>query len=63
VLQQVELGEDAFAFACMLGGADGATLFMMVADWLGVDKMNELIQSRTGRVVAVPAPAAHAGWP
>ena len=63
VLQQVELGEDAFAFACMLGGADGATLFMMVADWLGVDKMNELIQSRTGRVVAVPAPAARAGWP
>jgi len=63
VLDQVELDEGAFAFACMLGGEDGTTLFMMVADWLGVDKMDELIRSRTGRVVAVPAPAAHAGWP
>ena len=63
VLQQIELGQDVFAFACMLGGEDGTTLFMMVANWFGIDKLDELIRSRTGRVVTAPAPAPHAGWP
>ena len=63
VLQQVDLGQDAFGFACMLGGADGTTLFIMVADWIGIDRLGELIGSRSGRVVTVPAPAPHAGRP
>lgn len=33
VLQRIEL--DEFCFACMLGGDDGKTLFMLVAAWRG----------------------------
>jgi sugar lactone lactonase YvrE len=47
----------------MLGGDDGKTLFMMAAEWRGVEKMGELFQHRTGRVLTVSAPAAHAGRP
>jgi sugar lactone lactonase YvrE len=61
VLQQIELYQNCFA--CMLGGDDGTTLFMLVADWLGPDQMDALIRSRTGRVVTAPTPAPHAGWP
>jgi sugar lactone lactonase YvrE len=61
VLQRMTLG--AACFACMLGGDDGKTLFMMAAEWRGVEKMGELFQARTGRVLTVEAPAAHAGRP
>jgi len=61
VLLRMTLG--AACFACMLGGDDGKTLLMMTAEWRGVEKMGELFQARTGRVVTVSAPAAHAGWP
>lgn len=61
VLQRVVL--DAACFACMLGGDDGKTLLMMAAEWRGVERMGELFQARTGRVLAIEAPAPHAGWP
>lgn len=61
VIQRITL--DAACFACMLGGADGTTLFMMAADWRGIDRMGELFQARTGRVLTVEAPAPHAGRP
>jgi len=61
VLQRVVL--DAACFACMLGGDDGKTLLMMAAEWRGVERMGELFQARTGRVLTVEAPAPHAGWP
>lgn len=61
VLQRITL--DAACFACMLGGDDGKTLFMMAAEWRGVEKMGELFQARTGRVLTVEAPAPHAGRP
>jgi sugar lactone lactonase YvrE len=61
VLQRIEL--DAACFACMLGGDDGRTLFMMVADWQGIEKMGEMFQSRTGRVLTAAAPAPGVGWP
>lgn len=61
VLQRVTL--DAACFACMLGGADGKTLFMMAAEWRGVEKMRELFQARTGRVLTIEAPIPHAGRP
>jgi hypothetical protein len=47
----------------MLGGDDGRTLFMMVADWRGVEHMASLFGSRTGRVLTARAPAPHAGRP
>jgi len=61
VLERIEL--DKFCFACMLGGEDGRTLFMLVAEWRGMERMGELFQSRTGEVLTARAPAPHAGCP
>jgi len=61
VLQRIEL--DKFCFACMLGGEDGKTLFMLVAEWRGVEHMNELFSSHTGQLLTAQAPSPHAGRP
>ncbi|HEX6556662.1 MAG TPA: SMP-30/gluconolactonase/LRE family protein [Ktedonobacteraceae bacterium] len=60
VLQTIEL--DRGCFACMLGGADGKTLFMVATEWKGVEE-NMADESRTGQILTVRAPAPHAGWP
>jgi sugar lactone lactonase YvrE len=59
ILQTISL--DRGCFACMLGGADRRTLFMMAAEWRGVENMTD--QARTGQVRTVPAPAPGAGRP
>ena len=59
VLQAIEL--DRGGFACMLGGEDGRTLFILAADWGGPDAMHDM--ARTGQVLSAAAPAAGAGWP
>jgi sugar lactone lactonase YvrE len=59
VLERIEL--DRFCFACMLGGADGTTLFMMAADWKGTENIGK--GPRTGKVLAAEAPAPGVGWP
>jgi len=59
VLDTVEL--DRACFACMLGGDDGRTLFMNVAEWTGPDGVFK--EPRTGQVLAAEAPARHAGRP
>jgi sugar lactone lactonase YvrE len=61
VLQRIELQQACFA--CMLGGAERKTLFMMVAEWRGMEQMETLFRSRTGQVLTAPAPAPGAGWP
>jgi sugar lactone lactonase YvrE len=61
VLQRIDLQHACFA--CMLGGEDGRTLFMMVADWLGVERMGELFRSQTVKVLTARAPAPHSGRP
>jgi sugar lactone lactonase YvrE len=53
VLQTLEF--DRGCFACMLGGEDGRTLFMLAADMTS--------EARTGQVLTVAAPAAGVGWP
>jgi sugar lactone lactonase YvrE len=58
-LDTVEL--DRGCFACMLGGTDGRTLFIVGQEWNGPEAAGG--GARTGRVVEVPAPAAGAGWP
>ena len=55
-------------FACMLGGDDGRTLFMLVADWRMSEGFEENIARltqgpRTGQVLTAPAPARGVGWP
>jgi sugar lactone lactonase YvrE len=59
VLQTVEL--DRGCFACMLGGPDGRTLFIMAQEWKGPEGMVD--GERTGRVVTAEAPAPRAGRP
>ncbi len=59
VLQEV--GLDRGAFACMLGGPDGKTLFILAAEWSGFEDMDDT--ARTGQVLVTGAPAEHAGRP
>ena len=59
VLERVDL--DRGGFACMLGGADGATLFVVASEWRGPARVGE--ERGTGQVLAVAAPAPHAGRP
>lgn len=52
---------DRGCFACMLGGPDGKTLFIVAAEWRGFEHM--VSDARTGQVLSVEAPAPGAGWP
>jgi sugar lactone lactonase YvrE len=61
VLQTVNA--DRGCFACMLGGPDRRTLFMVVAEWRGMEKVAEVAQARTGQVLTIEAPAPGVGWP
>jgi hypothetical protein len=47
----------------MLGGPDRRTLFMLVADWRGIENVGDAIASRTGQVLIADAPAPGVGWP
>jgi sugar lactone lactonase YvrE len=59
VLETVEL--DRGCFACMLGGEDGRTLFMLAAEWAGVESISG--GARSGQVLTARAPAPAAGRP
>lgn len=61
VLERIVL--DAACFACMLGGADGKTLFLMNAEWRGVERMGEMFQSKTGKIETVRVSVRRAGRP
>lgn len=59
VLQTINV--DRGCFACMLGGADRQTLFIVAAEWRGFEHM--ISDARTGRVLSAEAPAHGVGWP
>lgn len=66
VLDRVQL--DLPCFACMLGGEDRKTPFMLAADWRMSDSFADNIARltegpRTGQLLTAPAPAPGAGWP
>jgi sugar lactone lactonase YvrE len=61
VVDRIEI--DRPCYACMLGGEDGTTLFMVVAKWFGPDRMDELMRAKTGRILTARVDAPHAGWP
>jgi hypothetical protein len=61
VLDRIEL--DRPCYACMLGGEDGRTLFMVAQKWFGPDRMDELIRAKTGLVLTARVSVPHAGWP
>ncbi|CDX41401.1 SMP-30/gluconolaconase/LRE-like region-containing protein [Mesorhizobium sp. SOD10] len=52
---------DRGCFACVLGGADGKTLFILAAEWRGFENM--VSDSRTGQVLSITVTAPGAGWP
>jgi sugar lactone lactonase YvrE len=59
VLDTVEV--DRGCFACMLGGADGRTLFITAAEWRGMEAAGG--GATTGVLLAAEAPSSHAGRP
>jgi sugar lactone lactonase YvrE len=59
VLRTIAL--DRGCFACMLGGADQRTLFLIANAWGDPDGMAD--GARKGQVLTAPAPAPGAGWP
>jgi sugar lactone lactonase YvrE len=54
---------DRGCFACMLGGADRKTLFIIATEWRGMEKAAEVAQARTGQVLTVAVPVSGIGWP
>ena len=61
VLDRIEVERPCYA--CMLGGEDRRTLFMVVAQWFGPDRMDELIEAKTGQILTPRVSVPHAGWP
>lgn len=59
VLQTINL--DRGGFACMLGGPDKKTLFIMAAQWFGFEKMMDGLG--TGQVLTVKVKSPGVGWP
>lgn len=59
ILQTINV--DRGCFACILGGADKKTLFMMVAEWHGFERMTD--GSRTGQILSVEVAVQGVGWP
>jgi sugar lactone lactonase YvrE len=59
VLEEVQA--DRGCFACMLGGEDGRTLFIVAREWDSTVMIAE--QERTGQILTVRAPEPHAGRP
>lgn len=68
IVERVELPGEVSPFACMLGGPDGRTLFIMVAEWRMADSVEDNINRlttgpRTGKVLTVPVTVPAAGRP
>ncbi len=59
VWQTIEL--DRGGFACMLGGPDGRTLFILAAEWAGMENMDDSV--RTGQLLVAEASAPGVGRP
>lgn len=59
VLQTITV--DRGCFACMLGGADRKTLFIVAAEWRGFEHM--ISDARTGQVLSTEVPVPGVGWP
>ena len=59
VMQTITL--DRGCFACMLGGPNRKTLFLVAREWHGMERAAD--ETRTGQVLAIEAPAMGIGWP
>jgi sugar lactone lactonase YvrE len=54
---------DRGCFACMLGGPDRRTLFLLAAEWAGTEDVEEQLARRTGRIYLADVDIPGAGWP
>jgi sugar lactone lactonase YvrE len=61
ILDRIEL--DRPCFATMLGGPDRCTLFMMANRFLGVDRFDEMLATRSAQVLVAQVRTPGAGWP
>ena len=61
VLQTINI--DRGCFACMLGGTDKKTLFIIATEWRGMNEIPKVARARTGQVLTIDAPATGVGWP
>lgn len=61
VLQVVDV--DRGCFACMLGGINRQTLYIVAAEWLGFARMAEALGARSGVLLAVDVFVERAGRP
>jgi sugar lactone lactonase YvrE len=61
VLERIEY--DRAIFAAMIGGLDRKTLFLLAAQWRGIEQVNGAVAARTGQVLVSQASEPGAGWP
>lgn len=61
VLDTISL--DRGCFACMLGGPDRRTLFMLTAEWSGTDDVQAQLDRRSGQIFVAEVEVPGAGWP
>jgi sugar lactone lactonase YvrE len=61
IVDRIPVGRDIFSV--MLGGPDGRTLFILAAEWRGVDQVEQALADRTGQLLVAEAPAPGAGYP
>jgi sugar lactone lactonase YvrE len=61
IVERIPVEKDLFA--TMLGGPDGKTLFLMLADWAGVENVEAQIAKRTGEVRIAHVDVPHDGRP
>jgi len=59
ILQTVKA--DRGCFACMLGGKDGTTLFIVTNEWAGANAVSEA--ARNSQIVSIQVQSAHSGRP
>jgi sugar lactone lactonase YvrE len=61
IIERIPVEKDLFA--TMLGGPDGKTLFLMLAEWAGVEDVEAQIARRTGEIRIAHVDVPHAGRP
>jgi sugar lactone lactonase YvrE len=61
IVERIPVEKDLFA--TMLGGPDGQTLFLLLAEWDGVENVDTQIAKRTGEIRVAHVAVPHAGHP
>jgi sugar lactone lactonase YvrE len=61
VLQTIN--RDRGCFACMLGGVENGTLFLVATEWRGMENISTVARARTGQVLTIEVPVQGVGWP